>query len=410
MTTRNSSWLLLRGGLVLLLAAAACAACATSPGVEREAKPADLEALKAVGGKAGGLVAWTSARAGQSHIFVMKTDGSDLKQVTEGPFTDWYPRISPDGKKILFSRSQKKGFVRQSEGPEAWNLFTVDVGGGEATKVVEGATWGSWASADEIVFVRGGKIVRAKLDGSEESSLVDIRRQAAFADAIVQQPQLSPDGKYLTLTLAGGRRQVGIWKIKKKVWTQVGQGAQISWAPDGAFVAWVSPTGKGLSELFRMPVENGMPAKDFDPGKLPFLDSPGKRSREAFPRVSSDGKWLVFGAAAKSLELDLEDFELYLWEVGTPIDTTARLTFHSDADSWPDIFVSGTGATPDTSGEENKETAAPAEEAKAPSESEKAEPESAPKKEEAAAPPEETPAEEEAPASKPKGKGKKKKR
>jgi hypothetical protein len=152
------------------------------------------------------------------------------------------------------------------------------------------------------------------------------------------------------MTLAGDRRQVGIWKVKKKVWTQIGSGTQITWAPDGASVAWVSPTGRELSQIMRMPVEHGVPPKELDKTTLPLVDTPGKRSREAFPRFSNDGKWLVFGAGLKGLEPDAEDFELYLWEIGTPVESVARLTFHSGNDSWPDVFVAG-GAAPAKAGE-----------------------------------------------------------
>lgn len=335
----------------LLAAAAGCASVTT--GVEKDVKPADVEVLKAVGAKAGGLVVWTSSREGLPHIFVMKTDGTDVRPLTKGSHTDWYPRVSPDGGKVLFTRSRAKGFVRERDAatPETWDLYTVKIDGTEPTKVVEDARWGSWAGPDEIVFMRGASVLRAKLGGGEETELVDTSAQAVFGGAIVQQPQLSPDGKYLALTLAGSRRQVGIWKIKKKLWTQVGMGQQIAWAPDGASVLWVNPTGMGLAQLYRMPIEKGLPAKDLDKATLPLLDVPGKRTREAFPRLSSDGKWLVFAGAVKGAESDLEDFELYLWEVGSPIESSARLTFHTGTDSWPDLFVSGGGGTAPAEGE-----------------------------------------------------------
>jgi hypothetical protein len=420
MTTRNSPALVFRR-LVLALAVAGGAACATAPGVEKEAKPSDLEALQAVGAKAGGLVVWTSSRAGLPHLFTMKTDGSDVRQLTKGEHTDWYPRFSPDGHKILFCRSKAKGFVseREASAPDTWNLFTINVDGSEQKKVLPDASWGNWINADEIVFLRGTKVMRAKLAGEgapEETEIVDTATQGVFSGAIVQQPQLSPDGKYLALTLTGGRRQVGIWKIKKKVWTQIGGGSQLSWAADGASVTWVNPSGRELATIFRMPVEHGLPAKDLDRETLPLVDTPGKRSREAFPRLSPDGKWLVFGAAINGRELDVEDYELYLWEVGTPVETSARLTFHTSNDSWPDILVGAAPATGEASkapGEEEdkKEASAPQEpepKAKTPAEDEggeKAEPESASKANEASTG-DESAATDEAAPSKAKGKGK----
>src|SRR4029078_10101017 len=127
------------GVLMLLLAPGAGCATSAVPGAEKEAKPSDLDALKTVGAKANGVVVWTSARAGLPHIFAMKTDGSDLKQLTKGEKRDWSPRLSPDGQRVLFARSREKGFVPQhaASAPDTWNLFTVNVGGGEIKKVAD---------------------------------------------------------------------------------------------------------------------------------------------------------------------------------------------------------------------------------------------------------------------------------
>jgi len=331
----------------VLLALVLASGCAASlAGSEKETRPADLEALKAVGGKANGLVVWTSSRAGTPHLFTMKTDGSEARQVTKGDFTDWNPRFSPDGRKILFSRSQDEGFVREAEGsaPSTWDLYTINVDGTEISKVVEDATWGSWFGADEIVFMRGTRIMRTKLGGEDEAKIMDLSRYPIFEGAIVERPELSHDGHFVALTLAGNRRQTGIWNIRQKTWTQMGQGTQIAWAPDGASVYWIDGSdGKEMNRVVREPVVAGTPADDRDPDKLLLVDLGGKRSRERFPRLSNDGKWLVFGAAINSLENDLEDYELYLWEVGSSATTATRLTFHSANDRWPDLFVGEPG-------------------------------------------------------------------
>ena len=352
----------------VLLALVLASGCAASlAGNEKETRPADLEALKAVGGKANGLVVWTSSRAGTPHLFTMKTDGSDTRQLTKGDATDWNPRFSPDGRKILFSRSQEEGFVRESQGsdPGTWDLYTINVDGTEISKVVEDATWGSWFGADEIVFMRGTRIMRTKVGGEDEAKIMDLSRYPIFDGAIVERPELSHDGHFVALTLAGNRRQAGIWNIKKKTWTQMGQGTQIAWAPDGASVYWIDVSGKEMNRVVREPVVAGMPADERDPEKLLLVDLGGKRSRERFPRLSNDGKWLVFGAAIKSLENDLEDYELYLWEVGSPATSATRLTFHSANDRWPDLFVGepGKAAAPEAAGDKGGEAKQPEEEA-----------------------------------------------
>jgi Tol biopolymer transport system component len=228
---------------------------------------------------------------------------------------------------------------RQANEPGTWDLYTINVDGSDLKKVAADGVWGTWISPDEILFVRDAKVVRAKLDGSDETELVDTAAQSALGGATVRQPQLSPDGKYLALTLADSRRQVGVWKIKKKHWTQVGPGTQATWTPDGAALVWIGTTGKGLSQISRMPIQKGVPAEDGDKSATGILDLQGRRSREAFPRVSNDGKWMVFSSSINSLENDVEDFEIYVWEVGSPADAATRLTFNTGNDSWPDIYT-----------------------------------------------------------------------
>ena len=70
-----------------------------------------------------------------------------------------------------------------------------------------------------------------------------------------------------------------------------------------------------------------------------WFDQPGPWSHEYFPRLSADGRWMVFGAAAEGHEHDTADYEIFLWEVGADPATATRLTWHTGNDCWPDLFV-----------------------------------------------------------------------
>jgi hypothetical protein len=194
--------------------------------------------------------------------------------------------------------------------------------------------------------------MRAKLgqegdqETEKETRIFDAARYAFFDGAVLQQPELSHDGHFVALTLAGRRRQVGIWSVRKKQWTDLGQGTQIAWTPDGAAVYWIDDHGKEQSRVAHEAVVAGTPADDRDPDKLLFVDLGGKRSRERFPQLSNDGKWLVFAAAVSDLENDLEDYELFLWETDSPATSATRLTFHSSNDRWPDVFIGEAGKAP----------------------------------------------------------------
>ena len=347
-----------------LTSAATGAGCATLSGAAptgSEEKPtdADLEAMKKVGAKADGLIAWSSSRNGNHDIFTMKTDGSDVKAITHGDEVDWFPRFSPDGQKILFCRS-KKGWVSERDAniSSKWDLFTVQPDGQGLTKVVADAAWGSWIGPDEIIFVRGTKILRTKLGSEDETELVDSAGVPSLDGAELQQPELSPDGKYIAITLRGSKRETGIWSLADKAWTKTGLGCQINWAPDGKTIYWMNPTGNGGSEVYRMAIEDGKPPADRpSDDDLHFMDMPGRRSHEYFPQLSRDGKWLVWGITQRGHDHDIADYEIYLWEVGTPLDSAARLTFHSANDRWPDIFLASAAAAPAAPSEAEEPTA-----------------------------------------------------
>ena len=354
------------GGLALLTA------CATTGGSEgsptgNDEKPDDdaSQLMSEVGGKAKGIIVWSSSRLGNHDLFVMNTDGSKVHAITHGDPVDWFPRFSPDGQSILFTRS-KKGWVfeRDANTDGKWDIYTVSPDGKDEKKVVDNASWGSWVSEDEIVFARSTAVVRRKLAGGEETVIVDSTKVPALDGALMQQPEMSKDGNYVAITLRGSKRETGIWNVKEKSWTRTGEGCQINWSPDSKEVYWVHPTGNGGSRVLHIPIDDGKAAKsDSDLDALTLIDIPGRRSHEYFPQLSSDGKWLVWAATQRGHDHDIADYEIYLWQVGSPAEKAARLTYHSGNDRWPDIFIPGSGGasrTEEPAAEKRSSEAAPA--------------------------------------------------
>jgi Tol biopolymer transport system component len=71
--------------------------------------------------------------AGRSKIWLVRADGTGLRQLTTGPGADEMPAISSDGKRVAFVRTLSDGTPsgRKSE------LYTVPTAGGEATRLTE---------------------------------------------------------------------------------------------------------------------------------------------------------------------------------------------------------------------------------------------------------------------------------
>jgi len=332
-------------GVLLAVALGGCATVGGGSPSGSDEKPDEESSklMEEVGGKAKGIVVWSSSRLGNHDLFVMNTDGSNVHPITHGDPVDWFPRFSPDGTRILFTRS-KKGWVfeRDANTDGKWDIYTVTPEGKQETKIVDNASWGTWISNDEIVYARATAIVRRKLADEEETVLVDSTKVPALDGALLQQPEMSKDGRYVAITLRGSKRETGIWNLKKKTWTRTGEGCQINWTPSGEEVYWVHPTGNGGSRVLHLPVKSGKPAQgDDDLDAITLIDIPGRRSHEYFPQLSTDGHWLIWAATQRGHDHDVADYEIYLWEVGTPPEKAARLSWHSGNDRWPDIFIPG---------------------------------------------------------------------
>jgi hypothetical protein len=339
-TLARSPYLL--AALPLVLSACASLGGAAPRGSEDTPEDSERASMVAIGKKVPGLIVWSSSRLGNHDLFTMKTDGSDTKQITKGEAVDWFPRFSPDGSKILFCRS-KGGWVseRDANDSEKWDIYTTAPDGSGVTKVVDNASWGSFIGDNEIIFVRATKVYRTVLGSGKEEALLDSNGVSELDGSLLQQPELSKDGKFIAITLRGAKRETGIWDIEKKVWNQTGLGCQINWTPDSSSIYWVNPTGNGGSEIFRMPIKGGKPARELSDDELRLMDLPGRRSHEYFPELSRDGKWLVWGVTQRGHDHDIADYEIYLWEVGSPAESAVRLTYHSGNDRWPDIFIPG---------------------------------------------------------------------
>jgi len=346
----RDNWLTATAACAWLAAATGCATVGAGSPAGGEEKPGDDEqqAMVAMGKQVKGKIVWSSSRLGNHDLFVMNTDGSGVHPITKGENVDWFPRFSPNGTRILFTRS-KKGWVfeRDANTDGKWDIFTVAADGGDEKKVVDNASWGSWVSNDQIVYARTTRIYRRALEGGEETMLVDSEQVKELEGALMQQPEMSKDGKYIAITLRGSRRETGIWDIAHKKWRRTGEGCQINWTPSGAEIYWVHPTGNGGSRVLHMAVDDGKPTKtdaDADLDAMTLIDIPGRRSHEYFPQLSADGKWLVWAATQRGHDHDIADYEIYLWKVGAPPETATRLTYHSGNDRWPDIFIAGSGS------------------------------------------------------------------
>lgn len=308
----------------------------------------EQKALDGLKGKIKGKIVWSTSRVSGKHdIWTMNADGTDQKALTRSDCVDWFSRFSPDGSKVVFSRS-KAGWVNEMDAEmfDKWDVWVINTDGTNEQKVADNAAWGSWRPDGEtIVFARGPKVFTKNLSSGQETEIFDAEvslKKGAYS----QQPQMSPNGKFLAITVRGTRRETGIWNLEKKVWNSTGTGCQITWFPDNKAVLRMNEGhGNGGTEVLKIPVDdNGIPTVKITglavPKELYFMDIPGRRSHEYFPKLSQDGQWMVWCATQYGHEHDIYDYEVFVWNVNTDKNKDmVRLTFHDGNDRWPDIFI-----------------------------------------------------------------------
>jgi hypothetical protein len=319
---------------------AAAAFCQAPKGLPVNPSPDEVAAQKALTGKANGFVVWSSSREGNHKIYAMSPDGSDFRKLTQGNKTDWYPRISPDGKQVLFTRSKLDWTAEvDANYPERWDTWTVGAEGGAEKLLIPNSTWATWTAAGKIVFARGMDVFECSGDGTGEKKIIDGKTE--LKGGIAQNPSMSSDGKLVALTLRGSQRSVGIFNLEKRTWFESasGGGCQMSFFPGGHRVVRVNPTGNGGTELYAYNLDAEGRHGNLPADQQKWIDLPGRRSHEYFPRISMDGKWLIWGATDRGHDHDIADYEVELLKIGEPATKTVRLTFHTGNDRWPDIWV-----------------------------------------------------------------------
>ena len=142
----------------------------------------------------GRTVAFSSTRDGKPRIWIKQAGGEAEAPLTEGP--DDFPRFSPDGGELLFTRAT-------ADGP---GLYRAALVGGETRGLVDDAVEGDWSpDGKQVAFLRlrseNGQTVTllglAAVDGTGE-------REVAKLPGGWRAPRFSPDGATVALCPGSG--------------------------------------------------------------------------------------------------------------------------------------------------------------------------------------------------------------
>ncbi len=307
-------------------------------------EPAEEATRKALTEHLKGKVIWSTSRDGNHDIYIMNIDGSEMHPLTKGPKTDWFSHFSPDGKRVLFTRSKLDWTIETDANyPERWDTWVINTDGTEEKLLIPNSTWANWTrDGKNILYSRGTKVFLCNPDGTGEALLVDGDKD--LKGGLVQHPTLSDDRKFLALTLRGGQRETGILNLETHKYFTSGNGCQFSFFPNSHRCIRVNESGIGGTSIFAFNIKEDGTHGKIDDGKIDgksivFMDMPGRRSHEYFPRMSPKADYMIWGITQYGHDHDLADYEIFLWKIGDPPEKSARLTYHTGNDRWPDIYI-----------------------------------------------------------------------
>jgi len=278
-----------------------------------------------------GFIVWSSNRSGNHDIYLKRLPNGVIQRITNHPHTEFYPRISPDGKQIVFSRSHKPSVSQRNIYP--WDVYLLDLKSGKERLLAKNGNLPTWSIDGKRVFFQrhGNTVVELNLRKNREKILYQSGQNIKVPPkTALGTPSISAKGDRLAATFRNTMRATGVVGPKGRV-RRTGKGCQLNWGPGDRYLYKIDDGGKMKNALYKINAKTLAATK--------WFDAQGDYSHEYFPRISNTDDVLVYGASSGGHEHDTADYEIFLWVVGEPANKVKRITYHAGNDCWPDVYL-----------------------------------------------------------------------
>jgi hypothetical protein len=278
-----------------------------------------------------GFIVWSSNRFGNHDILKMTLPERSISRLTTHPNSEYFPRISPTGEAIVFARAHET-YVSQRN-LLAWDVVLLDLASGAERIIAKNANTPSWSKDGRFIRYEknGNQVADYSLDTGEERILAEAGENIPVpAGTMVGTPSWSDERHMLAMAMLAPMPAVFAIQPGKEL-LRLGDGCEIFWGPDSAYLYYVGHGGKQTNAFYRIDPSTWKSEK--------WFDSPSDYSHEYFPKVDNTGKFLIYGASTGGHEHDQADYEIFVWAIGSPPETAERLTFHTGNDNWPDMYL-----------------------------------------------------------------------
>jgi TolB protein len=193
----------------------------------------------------GGKVVFESTRDGNSEIYIMNSDGTNIKRLTHNNVADTHPVLSPNGQKIAFisldTFSQSQLWTMNTDGSNLRQITGLETDS-EGNRLPWGCGYPSWSfDGTKIVVVAGdfGGLIKLYLyspDGSWKQNL----GTPAYFDGC-RFPEFSPDGKSVLYNADGAWAKTPVRVISLEGQPErelIADGFQPTYSPNGSMLAY----------------------------------------------------------------------------------------------------------------------------------------------------------------------------
>ncbi len=304
--------------------------------------PADAARRAEFAAAFGGDVLFDSTRSGTFGVWRMSADGLRAAAVADTPAHEMYPDPSPDGRWIAYARAA----TLSAKSPSEIRVCRTD--GSEDRKLADNGTFPTFGPDSATVYFERDRlrVMAVRLDGGEPREVFPGPNRGWRHHVV--KPRVSPDGRRVSfISNRGSMIGWNAWTADLGTGeaTRIGSGCQPGWFPDGRRVVHIVERG--------MKASTGIVARDLPAGPAAVLQDDGDPlGHEYFPTVTSDGRWLLWGACRPGQHDHLSPKSNYqLFARALPDGAAVRLTFDGWNNRWPKrIPAPGSGMETSTKG------------------------------------------------------------
>ena len=204
----------------------------------------------------GGEFIFGSDASKNRDVWRMKLDGSDERQLTNGPQSNVMPVATQDGRYVVFAA------FRDNNG--LFELWRMNPDGSDQVRLTSGG--GAWQPSltpdGKWAFYTSGKMGGPEIERQVWKVPVDGGSPVRFVDGSAFGPDISPDGKFVVCWVKENettKAKLAIFAIEGGTavkFLNIPAGARIGWTPDGKGLSYIKTEGD-ISNIWTQPIDGG---------------------------------------------------------------------------------------------------------------------------------------------------------